>query len=199
MQIVPPPPDQFIETLRSRIVEGRTFDPYQYRPIVIPLQVQLGPTASGGFSQQGQATFVIPSNQRLLVRQFLPIITPVGADGISGMSDALDATSGVFNVGVPAVGDVLAGGTVLDRVLGKAQNCRVSLSMISSTFQLFPQYQFSLGDLISTNSPDTQLADMPGIIPQGTTIEMLASLQDAGAAGATTQYGIAIVGTYIAV
>jgi hypothetical protein len=37
---------------------------------------------------------------------------------------------------------------------------------------------------------------MPAIIPQGTTLEMLASLQDSTAAGSNTQYGIVIVGTY---
>ena len=193
MQISPPSSDQFIETLRSRIVEGRTFNPDQYRPVAIPLQVVLGATQT-----QGQATFVIPSNQRFLVRQFLPHIVPVGAAPTfnTGVSDPLNAVSGVFNVGVPAVGDVLAGGTVEDRMWAWAQNCRVSLSFISSTFQLFPQYQFSLGDLMSYNAPKTTLFDMPGIIPQGTTIEMLTSLQDAGAAGSNTQYGIVIVGTY---
>jgi hypothetical protein len=194
MQITPPPPDQFIESLRSRIVEGRTFNPDQYRPIVIPLQVVLGAT-----QLQGQATFVIPSNQRLIIRQFLPHIVPIGSAGNNGLSDAANATSGVFNVGVPAAGDVLAGGTVEDRLWAWAQNCRVSLSMVSSTFQLFPQYQFSLGDLMSYNAAKTTLFDMPAIIPQGTTLEMLASLQDSTASGSNTQYGIVIVGTYEAV
>jgi hypothetical protein len=191
MQITPPPPDQFIESLRSRIVEGRTFNPDQYRPIAIPLQVVLGAT-----QLQGQATFVIPSNQRLIIRQFLPHIVPIGSTGINGVSDATNAVSGVFNVGIPAPGDVIAGGTVEDRMWSWAQNCRVSLSMVSSTFQLFPQYQFSLGDLMSYNAAKTTLFDMPAIIPQGTTLEMLASLQDSTAAGSNTQYGIVIVGTY---
>ena len=193
MQITPPPSDQFIESLRSRIVEGRTFNPDQYRPIVIPLQVVLGSTQT-----QGQATFVIPSNQRLLIRQFLPHIVPVGPSPAfnTGLSDSANAVSGVFNVGIPASGDVLAGGTVEDRIWAWAQNCRVSLSMVSSTFQLFPQYQFSLGDLMSYNAVNTTLFDMPAIIPQGTTLEMLASLQDSTAAGSNTQYGIVIVGTY---
>jgi hypothetical protein len=186
--IAPPPQQNFIETLRSRIVEGRTFTPDQYRPITISLQTTLG---SG--SPRGQANFTIPSNQRMLLLQMTPHIVPVT------LSNALDATSGVYNVGVPAPGDVLAGGTVKDLLYGKAQNCRVSLGLVSQTFQLFPQYSFALSDLMAENGADPTLMDMPGILPQGTTIDLLASLQDVAAAGGDTEYGLVLSGFYIAV
>lgn len=190
MSIAPPAPKYFIETLRSRIVEGRTMNPYQYRPITISLQVTL--TAA---SPQGQAQFVIPSNQRMLLMGFTPHIVPVT------LSNPLDATSGVYNVGVPGPGDVLAGGTVLDMLYAKALNCRVSLKLVSDTFDLFPRQDFALSDLMSLNGESPSMMDMPGILPQGTTLSLLASLQDtsAAAAGGDTEYGLVLTGAYIAV
>jgi hypothetical protein len=188
MRIAPPAPEQYIEVIRSRIVEGRTLNPYQYRPVVIPLQVTLNAA-----TPQGSASFTIPSNQKLSLRQFLPHIVPVS------VSDAADAVSGVFNVGVPAVGDVFAGGTIEDRLLAKAMNCRVSITLASSTFQLFPRLSFSLGNLMRTFGSDVNLFDMPGPLPQGTTIYMNASLSDPNAAGGDTQYGIVFGGTYVSV
>lgn len=186
--IAPPPRENYIESLRSRIVEGRTLTPDQFRPVTIQIQTILGAS-----SQRGNAQFTIPSNQRLVLFQMMPHIVPVS------LSSALDATSGVYNVGIPAPGDVLAGGTVRDMLYGKAQNCRVSLGLVSQTFQLFPQYSFALSDLMSENGESPTLMDMPGILPQGTTIDLLASLQDTAAAGSDTEYGLVLVGAYIAV
>lgn len=190
MSLAPPAQKYFIESLRSRIVEGRTMNPYQFRPVVVPLQVTLNAT-----SPQGQAQFVIPSNQRMLLMGFTPHIVPVT------LSNPLDATSGVYNVGVPGPGDVLAGGTLLDVLYAKALNCRVSLKLVSSSFDLFPQQNFALSDLMSLNGQDPSLMDMPGILPQGTTISMLAALQDtsAAAAGGDTEYGLVLMGAYIGV
>ena len=186
--IAPPSPDHYIETLRSRIVEGRTLSPDQFRTIVLPLQVTLG---AGNL--RGSASFTIPSNQRFLMFQMMPIVIPVS------VSAAADATSGVFNVGVPAVGDVLAGGTVEDRLLGKAQNCRINLAFVSYTYQLFPQLNFSLADFSSFDGESPSLMDMPAILPQGTNIDLQASLQDSTAAGSDTQYGVLLCGAYVAV
>jgi hypothetical protein len=129
----------------------------------------------------------------MLLLQMTPLIVPVT------LSSPLDATSGVYNVGVPAPGDVLAGGTITDLLYGKAQNCRVSLGLVSQTFQLFPQYNFALSDLMAENGEAPGLMDMPGILPQGTTIDLLAALQDLGAAGGDTEYGLRLDGLYIAV
>ena len=185
MSIAPPPPENFIQSLRSRIVEGRTFNPDQYRPIIIPLQVGLSSTRLSG-----SATYIIPSNQRFLLTQFVPIIVPID------VSDVADSVTGQFTAGIPAVGDVFAGGTIEDRLYAKAQNCRINLSLVSDTFQLFPQFSFSLGDLMAENGASS-LVDMPGIIPQGTTINMLASLADATAVGGDTQYGLVLMGVFI--
>jgi hypothetical protein len=186
--IAPPAPDCLIETLRSRIVEGRTLSPDQFRPVVLPLQVTLGQNR-----QVGSASFTIPSNQRFIVFQFMPHIVPVS------VSSPLDATSGVFNVGVPAPGDVLAGGTVEDRLLAKAMNCRINMAFVSYTYQLFPQLNFALSDLSSAMGESPGLMDMPAILPQGTNIDLQASLQDSSAAGADTEYGVLLVGAYITV
>lgn len=188
--LAPPPQENFIESLRSRIVEGRTLTPDQYRPISISLQTTLGISAA---AQRGQAQYTIPSNQRMLLLQMTPIIVPVT------LSNPLDSTSGVFNVGVPAAGDVLAGGVLRDLLYAKAQNCRVSLGLVSQTFQLFPQYNFALSDLMAENGESPGLMDMPGILPQGTTIDLLAALQDVNAAGGDTEYGIRLDGVFIAV
>jgi hypothetical protein len=186
--LAPPPKENLIESLRSRIVEGRTLTPDQYRPITISLQTSLSAA-----SPRGQAQFTLPSNQRMLLLQMTPHIVPVS------LSSPLDARSGVYNVGVPAPGDVLAGGTVTDLLYAKAQNCRVSLGLVSQTFQLFPQYNFALSDLMSFNGNDPSLMDMPGILPQGTTIDLLAALQDTAAAGSTTEYGLVLSGVFITV
>ena len=184
--IAPPAPDCYIETLRSRIVEGRTLSPDQYRPVVLPLQVTLGSSRL-----IGSASFTIPSNQRFVIFQFMPHIVPVS------VSAPADATSGVFNVGVPAAGDIIAGGTIEDRLLTKAMNCRINLAFVSYTYQVFPQQNFALSDLSSVAGESPGLMDMPAILPQGTNIDLQASLQDAGAAGADTEYGILLVGAYI--
>lgn len=186
--IAPPSPDCYIETLRSRIVEGRTLSPDQFRAVVLPLQVTLGASRL-----VGSASFTIPSNQRFLVFQMMPHIVPVS------VSAPADATSGVFNVGVPAPGDIIAGGTVEDRLLTKAMNCRINLALVSYTYQLFPQLNFALSDLSSVAGESPSLMDMPAILPQGTNIDLQASLQDSSAAGADTEYGILLVGAYISV
>jgi len=186
--LTPPAPQNFIESLRSRIVEGRTLDPYEYRPVVVPVQVTLGSAR-----QQGTATFTIPSNQRMLIRQFVPIVVP------RDVSSASDSPTGQFTVGIPAAGDVFAGGTIEDRLYAKAQNCRIDLGLNSRMFNLFQQLSFPLASLMSYNGEIAGLADMPGILVQGTTIDLTASLSDLGAAGGDTEYGIAILGAYVQV
>lgn len=176
MPLNPPEKSQYIETLRSRIVEGRSLNPNEYRPVVIPLQVVLGPNR-----QQGQASFNIPSNQRFIVRQFIPIIVPAN---VSAEGNALGPA--------PA----LTGGAE-DLILARAQNCRIDLGLNSRMFNLFQQFSFPLSDLTSWYGGEANLKDMPGILVQGTTIDLTASLSDLGAAGADTQYGLAIAGLYV--
>lgn len=176
MPLNPPEKSQYIETLRSRIVEGRSLNPNEYRPVVIPLQVVLGPNR-----QQGQASFNIPSNQRFIVRQFIPIIVPAN---VSAEGNTLGAP--------PA----LTGGAE-DLLLARAQNCRIDLGLNSRMFNLFQQFSFPLSDLTSWYGGEANLKDMPGILVQGTTIDLTASLSDLAFAGADTQYGLAIAGLYV--
>jgi hypothetical protein len=182
--LTPPPASNFIESLRSRIVEGRTFNPYEYRPVAIPLQVTLGATRP-----QGTASFTIPSNQRLILFQFTPIVVP------SSISAANND---------PAAMQLAAGGN-LDVILARATNCRINLGLASRTFDLFVQQAFTLSDLLSTDGTDPSLMDMPGMIPQGTNIDLNAALVDPKikAAGPVTvpdcEYGIVLIGAYVQV
>ena len=184
--LAPPAKDQFIEILRSRIVEGRTNNPYEYRAIIVPVWVTLSAT-----NPRGNATFNIPSNQRFRVKQILPHVVPV---------DVTAASNVITNAGnfTPA-GGVYNGGDVADRQLSKAMNCRISLALNSRTFELFPQYSFPLSDLMSFDGTDFSMVDMPMILTQGTAIDLTASLTDTNAAIAdgATQYGLIFVGTYI--
>lgn len=177
MPLTPPDKAHYIETLRSRITEGRTLNPYQYRPVVVPLQVTLGANR-----QQGQASFNIPSNQRFIVRQFIPIVVPAN---VSDVANTMDGAS------------LLTTGGVEDMILARAQNCKIDLGLNSRMFNLFQQFSFPLSDLLFQYGGEANLKDMPGILVQGTTIDLTASLSDLNAAGGDTQYGLAIAGLYI--
>lgn len=180
MPFSPPPVENYIEALRSRIIEGRTFNPYEYRPVVIPLQVTLGPTR-----QQGTATFTIPSNQRLAIRQLVPIATPVDVSAAAFAPTGTLVNAAVLNSGVNS-----------DIIYGLMQNCRIDLGLNSRMFNLFQQLSFPLSDIAAQDGEIFGLTDQPGILVQGTTIDLTASLSDLSAALANVEYGIAILGTY---
>lgn len=180
--LTPPAPQNFIESLRSRIVEGRTFNPYEYRPVAIPLQVTLSNTRL-----QGTASFTIPSNQRLILMSFTPIVVPTDLNAAANAPSAFGA--GFLN-----------GGGNLDTLLARAQNCRVNLGLASRTFDLFVQQAFVLSDLLSTDGTDPSLMDMPGILPQGTNIDLNAALVDTtAAADPACEYGLVLIGAYVQV
>jgi hypothetical protein len=180
--LTPPPANNFIESLRSRIVEGRTLNPYEYRPVAIPLQVTLSNTRA-----QGTASFTIPSNQRLIVFEFTPHVVPTDLNAAANAPSAFGA--GFLN-----------GGRNLDTILARATNCRINLGMASRTFDLFVQQAFTLSDLLSTDGTQPSLMDMPGILPQGTNIDLNAALVDTSAAAAPPcEYGIVLIGAYVQV
>ena len=182
--LAPPAPQNYIETLRSRIIEGRTLTPYEYRPVAIPLQTTLNAALA-----QGSASFTIPSNQRLILRQFIPHVVP------SVVSAAGNAPSGsTTNAAIlPATNNA-------NTLYARALNCRLNLALASRTFDLFVQNAFTLADLMSFNGGDPSLADMPGILPQGTNIDLNISLVDtAGTAATACEYGIVLVGAYVQV
>jgi len=180
--LTPPAPNNFIESLRSRIVEGRTLNPYEYRPVAIPLQVTLSNTRA-----QGTASFTIPSNQRMILFQLTPHIVP---SDLSAAGNAPDAFGAGF----------LNGGDNLDTIVARATNCRVNLGLASRTFDLFVNSAFALSDLLSLDGTDPSLMDMPGILPQGTNIDLNASLVDSTVAGAVScEYGLVLIGAYVQV
>lgn len=180
--LTPPAPQNYIESLRSRIIEGRTLTPYEYRPVAIPLQVSLSNTRA-----QGTASFTIPSNQRLIVFRMTPHIVPSDLNASANAPDAFGA-------------GFLDGGGNLDTILARATNCRINLGLASRTFDLFVQTAFTLSDLLSTDGTDPSLMDMPGVIPQGTNIDLNAALVDTAAGAAPScEYGLVIIGAYVQV
>jgi hypothetical protein len=190
MPLTPPDRSRYIETLRSRIVEGRTLNPYQFRPVVIPLQVTLGSSR-----QQGQASFNIPSNQRLLIRQFIPIVVP----SVNSAADTLTGNSTTDPTTLVPPTTFAFTGTNEDLLMMKAMNCRIDLGLTSRMYNLFQQMSFPLSDATSWFGGEINMKDTPGIMPQGTTIDLTASLTDLAAAGSDTQYGLAIAGLYVQV
>lgn len=189
MQIAPPPDNAYIQTLTSRIVEGRTITPYDYRAVVIPLYTTLS-TAQ----PIGSATYTLPSNMKFRLRKITPHIAPLL------VSNETITRPGNFQPQNLA-GDVFAGGDVIDRLYGKAMNCRVNIALQSRAFDLTFNQAFALSDLMSENGVAPGFADQPGLILQGTTIDLNAGLIDTTAAvvGSPTEYGVLLIGSFIRV
>lgn len=180
--LAPPAPQNFMESLRSRIVEGRTLTPYDYRPVAIPLQVTLSNTRA-----QGTASFTIPSNQRLILFRMTPHVVPTDLNAAANAPSAFGA--GFLN-----------GGRNIDTILARANNCRINLGLTSRTFDLFVNSAFALSDLLSTDGTDPSLMDMPGLITQGTNIDLNAALVDTSAGAAPScEYGLVLIGAYVQV
>ncbi len=195
MQIAPPPDNAFLQTLTSRVIEGRTITPYDYRAVAIPLYTTLGATAV-----RGSASYNIPTNMRLRVRQILPHIALLNPSANAEFPTA-DAN---FRPGssTPAGGvgaTILKSGDVSDRLYAKATNCRISLAFQSRAFDVMPQMFFPLSDLMAFHGEQASFLDMPGMILQGTTIDLNAGLLDANAAFSDTEYGVILVGALIRV
>lgn len=181
MQIAPPPADAYLQPLTSRIIEGRTITPYDYRIAVIPLY-----TVLTGTTTRGSATYNIPSNMKFRVRQIIPHIA------LTNPSSADES----YNDAGPAVSYM---GSAMDRIYTKAMNCRVSLAFQSRAFEVMPQMSFPLSDLLAQSGVAPSFLDMPGELLQGTTIDLSASLTDETAAFSDTEYGIVLVGAFIRV
>lgn len=181
MQIAPPPDNAFLQPLTSRIIEGRTITPYDYRAVAIPLY-----TVLGGATQRGSASYNIPSNMKFRVRQLIPhvVLTNPAAE------------TEPYNEAGPALSYM---GGVMDRIYTKAMNCRVSLSFQSRAYEVMPQMSFPLSDLLAQSGVAPSFLDMPGELLQGTMIDLSASLTDSTAAFSDTEYGIVLVGAFIRV
>lgn len=180
MQIAPPPPNAFLQNLTSRVVEGRTITPYDYRATAIPLYVPLSAA-----NPRGSASYTIPSNMKFRVRQLIPHVV---------LTNPSDAAETFTNDGAP-----LNNPNGVDRLYAKAMNCRVSLAFQSRAFEVIPNLSFPLSDLMSQHGAPATFADMPGLVLQGTTLDLNAGLMDPNAAFSTTEYGIILVGAFIRV
>jgi hypothetical protein len=189
MQIAPPPDNAYIQTLTSRIIEGRTITPYDYRAMVLPLYTTLSTS-----QPIGSATYTIPTNMRFRVRSILPHVAPLR---VSAETIANPGNFAPQNV----AGDVFDGGDVIDRLYAKAMNCRINIAMQSRAFDLTYNQAFAISDLMAENGQGPSFLDMPGLILQGTTIDLNAALidTDADVIGSPTEYGIVLVGAFIRV
>lgn len=179
MQILPPPDNAYLQPLTSRIVEGRTITPYDYRTVAIPLYTTL--TAS---VPRGAATYTLPTNMKFRVRQLIPHIA------LLNPSDATETFGGAL---------VMDNGGVMDRIYTKAMNCRVNLSFQSRAYEVMPNLSFPLSDLLAQSGEAPSFLDMPGSLIQGTTVDINVGLSDTSAAFSPTEYGIILVGAFIRV
>lgn len=178
MQILPPPNNAYLQPITSRIVEARTITPYDYRAIALPLYTTLGAS-----QLQGSATYTIPTNMKMRVRQIQAHIA------VLDPADAAENGAGMYASSID----------LRQRLYAKAMNCRASLSFQSRTYEVFPQFSFPLSDLMSQNGVTTTFLDMPGTLIEGTTIDLNVGLIDSNAALSNTEYGIVLVGALIRV
>ena len=178
MQILPPPDNAFLQPITSRIIEARTITPYDYRAVALPLYTTLG-----AGQLQGSASYTIPTNMKMRIRQLQAHIV------VLDPADAAENGVGIYAGSID----------IRQRLYAKAMNCRASLAFQSRTFEVFPQYSFPLSDLMSQNGQGTTFLDMPGTLIAGTTIDLNVGLIDSNAALSNTEYGIVLVGALIRV
>lgn len=192
MQIAPPPDNAYLQPLTSRIIEGRLITPYDYRAVAIPLYTTLD-----GNTLRGSATYTIPTNMRLRMRQVIPHIAIVNpaADAEFPLADPQ------FHPGnfAPNTDAIFKSGGAADRILAKAMNCRISLAFQSRSFEVIPNMAFPLSDLMAQNGQSPSFLDMPGSILQGSTLDLNAGLADQSLALSATEYGVILVGALIRV
>lgn len=192
MQIAPPPDNAYLQPLTSRIIEGRIITPYDYRAVAIPLYTTLD-----GNTLRGSASYNIPTNMRFRVRQVIPHIAL-----LSPSADAeFPAADPTFHPGdfAPNADAIYKSGGVMDRVMAKAMNCRISLAFQSRAYEVIPNLAFPLSDLFAQSGMSPSFLDMPGEILQGTTLDLNVGLTDPNLALSATEYGVILVGAFIRV
>lgn len=192
MQIAPPPDNAYLQPLTSRIIEGRIITPYDYRAVAIPLYTTLD-----GTTVRGSATYNIPTNMRLRVRQIIPHVALLSPSANAEFPTA-DATFTPGNF-TPNANPLYKNGGVMDRLYAKAMNCRISLAFQSRAYEAIPNLSFPLSDLFSQNGQSPSFLDMPGMLLQGSTIDLNAGLADTNLALSPTEYGVILVGAFIRV
>ena len=190
MQIAPPPDNAYLQPLTSRIIEGRTIVPYDYRAVAIPLYTTLDAGTS-----KGSASYTIPTNMRFRVRQVIPHIAL-----LSPSADAeFPVADPTFHPGdfAPNLDPIYRSGGVFDRIYAKAMNCRISLAFQSRAFEVIPNLSFPLSDLFAQSGMSPSFLDMPGSILQGSTLDLNASLNDTDLGLSPTEYGVILIGSFI--
>jgi hypothetical protein len=183
MPFQPPPATRMIERMRSRIYEINGLTTYDYRSVILPVYTPLSASVL-----RGNAVFRIPFNQEFRVQSIRPHVVPT----LTGPGAETLADGGSFTAGSP-----VSGGLLQDRLYAKAMNCRADIKIVSGRQTLFAQKGAPLSDFWGANGADPRFFDSPLLLPSGTTIEVLVSLQDAAAAGSATEYGFVFSGAFV--
>lgn len=183
MPFQPPPAERKIERMRSRIYEVNGLTTYDYRSVILPVYTPLSASIL-----RGNAVFRIPFNQEFRIQSLRPHIVPT----LTGGSAENMANGGSFTAGSP-----FTGGLIQDRLFAKAMNCRADIKIVSGRQVLFANKGAPLSDFWGSNGPEPRLFDTPLLLPAGTTIEVLVSLQDSSAAGSSTEYGFVFSGAFV--
>jgi len=181
--LLPPPDDRFIELERSRIVEVREISSLAIQPRRVPLWVPLTKA-----SPRGSASWSVPNGFKFSLWGLAPHVAfePVAETMAHG------GTHGGAGGGV-----VFDYGTIRDRLLTVAMNCRVSLTISVANQPLIAQPAFPLSDLMSWAGDPADFFDCPGPVPEKTLFTLTASLTDTGATVSSTEYGVALLGTLL--
>jgi len=171
MPFQPPPAQRMIERVRSRIYEGATLTTYDYRSVIVPVYTSLSSAVN-----RGNAVFRIPFNQEFRVQQLTAHVVP-----------SLSLYSG---------GTAFEYADLEDAVELFAMNCRLDVKIVSGRQMLFSQKGLVLADL---QKEAIRFFDVPLNLPAGTSVEVLASLQDSASMVFfdAIEYGINLVGAYV--
>lgn len=179
----PPAKRGFVEVARSRIVEGRTLGPNGHLPITFAMVTRLTAAAP-----RGTARWVVPPGFRLRLQELRGIVRFADAT-------AETITTGGTYTAAQATALFTFGG-LKGRIAAKAANCRVSLQRSDTGIALLQGDAMPLSDLRGR----PRFFDTPAPINERTSINLVAALQDTGAAGAdATEYGLLVTGTLVSI
>jgi hypothetical protein len=179
MPFQPPPPQRMIERIRSRIYEGATLTSYDYRNVIVPIYTPLSSAAN-----RGNAVFRIPFNQEFRVQQIIPHVVPDVVDLLGGPNNGQLQSFAAATYSVEDLATMLA------------MNCRADIKIVSGRQMLFSQKGLALSDLAQN---PIRFFDVPLLLPAGTSVEVILSLQDTAAVAALSavEYGVNLVGAYV--
>jgi len=171
MPFQPPPSQRLIERIRSRIFEAATLTTYDYRSVIVPIYAPLSSSVS-----RANAVFRIPFNQEFRVQQLTAHVVP--SLSLRDGEDTFDAAE------------------LEDALELFAMNCRVDVKIVSGRQVLFAQKGLALADL---QREPIRFFDCPLLLPAGTSVEVLLSLQDSASMAPFNpiDFGLNLVGAYV--